>query len=197
MSQQRLIGAMEEETVARIAHIERETEQAIREIDAEVDDRLAEAEDAEKKRSRKKLLEYQHRQRSRFENRWRGREQNLRFELAEHVFHDVENALAPARDREDYPAIWRRLFEQALRTYREERTDKPILRVVPADRELADSQEPEVQAIELDDKIRDGVELASPDRALHVKNTLDSRLRKGREQFLKMISDALKGKMSR
>ena len=58
MSQQRLIGAMEEETVARIAHIEQETEQAIREIEAEVDARLAEAEGVEKERSREKLLEH-------------------------------------------------------------------------------------------------------------------------------------------
>ena len=37
---------------------------------------------------------------------------------------------------------------------------------------------------------RTGVELLSPDRRLRIVNTVASRLQRGRDEFLKMISDA-------
>ena len=116
---------------------------------------------------------------------------NLQFEVAEQVLRELEQATAAARHRLDYGDIWSRLLDEALQAYRQERADKPVLRVAPADRTLAAGRSQDFSAVEEDDAVPDGLELLSPDRRLRVRNTLRSRLGKGRERFLKDISDAL------
>lgn len=192
MVQHRLITAMEEETAARIAQSEHEADEAVRRIEAEAEAAEADALRAEQARADEQFLAYQRQQRSRFENQWQSRVRNLQFEVSQRVFEAVEQSVAEARRRDDYPTIFGRLLAESLQAYARERSDRPILQVAPADGELVGAPHPDVEAIETRAAVRDGVELRSPDGRLHVKNTLSSRLWKGRDEFLKTISDALK-----
>jgi vacuolar-type H+-ATPase subunit E/Vma4 len=192
MVQHRLITAMEEEIAARIAQSDREADAAIRHIEAEAAAAEAEAIRAEQAHADQLFTAYQSRQQSRFENQWRLRVRNLQFEVSQRVFAAVEQSIVEARRRDDYPNIFGRLLAESLLTYANERSDRPILEVAPADRELAGSFHPSVEAIETSATICDGLALRSPDGRLHIMNTLSSRLRKGRDEFLKIISDALK-----
>lgn len=197
MDETRLIAAMEEEIAARIAEAERQAQEAIRRIEAEAEQALGETERVERARAAEQLLAHQHQQRLRFENVRRARLRDLHFEIAADTLREVEAQLTHARQREDYPAVWQRLFAEALRSYRQERPDAPILQVAPADHGLAEAQGHEVAAIEDRLELLDGVELRSPDGRLHIQNTLLSRLRKGREAFQKMISDSLQEQLAR
>jgi vacuolar-type H+-ATPase subunit E/Vma4 len=89
------------------------------------------------------------------------------------------------------------MFTEALGVYRRERSDTPVLQVAPADRELAQCHAPDLARIEVNDAVPDGVELLSPDRHLRVQNTVPSRLRQGREEFLKTISEAIKERLEK
>jgi len=191
MTEHRLIAAMEEEIAAKIAESERQADEAIRAIEAEAAQTLADAQAREQSRLEEQLRQYEREQRTRLENEWRSRIRNLQFEVAEGVFGELARAAAAVRRRGDYPSLWSGLFQEACAAYRRERTEAPILRTSPADRPLAERQAAEVAAIEVQEAIADGVELLSPDRRLRVVNTLASRLHRGRDEFLKMISDAL------
>jgi vacuolar-type H+-ATPase subunit E/Vma4 len=192
MAEHRLVEAMEEEVAAKISEIEWQTEEAIHTLGAEADAALAEAENLERLRAEQRFLGHKRERRSHFENEWRGRIRNLQFEIVDQVFRELEEMVGRARQRQDYPQVLCRLLDEALRVYRQERDDWPVLRVAPGDCELARARLPEAIAVEVDPAIDGGVELFSPNERFHVKNTLQSRLRKGRDEFLKMISDAIK-----
>ncbi len=192
MGQQQLITAMEEEVEAQIAASDRQAEEAIGRIEAEAATAEAEALGAEQARADQQLRAYQRQQRLRFENHWRSREQDVQLEVAQRVFEAVEQAVAVARQREDYPHVFARLLAESLQAYAGERSDRPILRVAPADLQRAQAHQSSPAAIEASNSIREGVELSSPDGRVHVKNTLTSRLCKGRDDFIKIISDAFK-----
>ena len=191
MTEHRLIAAMEEEIAGKIADVERQADEAIRAIEAETAQTLTDAQAREESRLEEQLRQYEREQRTRLENEWRSRIRNLQFEVAEGVFGDLARAAADVRRRDDYPSLWSGLFQEACAAYRRERIETPILRTAPADRPLAERQAAEVAAIEVQEAIADGVELLSPDRRLRVVNTLAARLHRGRDEFLKMISDAL------
>ena len=191
MTEHRLIAAMEEEIAAKIADIERQADEAIRAIEAEAAQSLADAQAREEARREEHLRQYEREQRTRLENEWRSRIRNLQFEVAEGVFGELARAAAAVRRRDDYPSLWSGLFQEASAAYRRERTEAPILRTSPVDRLHAERHGAEVAAIEVQEAIADGVELLSPDRRLRVVNTLAARLHRGRDEFLKMISDAL------
>jgi vacuolar-type H+-ATPase subunit E/Vma4 len=191
MTEHRLLAAMEEEIAAQIAAVERQADEALRAIDAETAQALADDRAREETRLDDQVRQYERAQRTRWENEWRARIRNLQFEVAEAVFGELAQAAAAVRRRADYPAVWARLFQEAVAAYRRERSEPPLLRTAPADRALAEQQAAEVAAIEVQETLADGVELLSPDRRLRVVNTLAARLQRGRDEFLKMISDAL------
>jgi vacuolar-type H+-ATPase subunit E/Vma4 len=192
MTGHRLIAAMEEEIAAKIAEVEGQADEAIREIEAEAAQTLAEAQARDESRLEEQLRQYERERRTRLENEWRSRIRNLQFEVAEGAFGELARAAADVRRRDDYPSLWSGLFQEAWAAYRRERTEAPILRTSPADRPLAERQAAQVAAIEVQEAIADGVELLSPDRRLRVVNTLSARLQRGRDEFLKMIADALR-----
>ncbi len=196
MTEHRLIAAMEDEIAGKIAEVERQADEAIRAIEAEAAQTLTDAQAREESRLEEQLRQYEREQRTRLENEWRSRIRNLQFEVAEGVFGDLARAAADVRRRDDYPSLWSGLLQEACAAYRRERTETPILRTAPADRPLAERQAAEVAAIEVQEAIADGVELLSPDRRLRVVNTLAARLHRGRDEFLKMISDALQERIS-
>lgn len=190
MIEHRLIAAMEEEIAAKIAEVERQADEAIRAIEAEAAQTLADAQAREESRLEEQLGQYERQRRTQLENEWRSRIRNLQFEIAAGVLGDLMRAAAAVRQRDDYPALWSGMFQEAWAAYRRERTEAPIARTSPADRPLAERQAAEVAAIEVEEAIADGVELLSPDRRLRVVNTLAARLHRGRDEFLKMIADA-------
>jgi vacuolar-type H+-ATPase subunit E/Vma4 len=192
MADQRLIAAMQSEVAGKLAELARQTAEALGAIEARTGQQLAEAEAAQAARVEQQLVEYHHVQRLRFENQWRARLRNLQFEIAAQVWRDVEQAAAGVRQRADYPAIWRRLLAEALQVYRGEQAAPPILRVASADRLLAEAVAGEFAAIETAAAVADGVELFSVDRRLRVQNTTASRLRQGREEFLRIIAAAIR-----
>lgn len=196
MPEHRLIAAMEEEVAAKIAQVQREADEAIRRIEAEADQELAAAQRAESARVERQIVQFRRDKRSRFDNQWRARVRDMQFAIAEQIFDDAAQAVAAVRQRSDYPEIWSRLLSQALAAYRAERNDLPIVRVAAADRDLA-RRSGEVQAVEAVAALPDGVELVSPDGRLRVKNDLTSRLRKGREEFLKMIGDEFNQRLAK
>jgi hypothetical protein len=190
MAEHRLLAAMEEEVAAKIADVQRQSDEAIRAIDAAVDQALA-AEQAEKEsRLNERLRPYELGRRSQQEREWRFRIRQLQFELVERVFRELARGAAEIRRRDDYPQVWSHWLGEARAAYRRERSDAPILRTSPADRQLAERQAAEVAAVEVRDAIADGLELLSPDRRLRIVNTTAARLQRGRDEFLKMISDA-------
>ena len=191
MTEHRLVAAMEEEIAAKIAEAERQADEAIRAIEAEAAQTLADAQAREESRLEEQLGQYERQRRTQSENEWRSRIRNLQFEIAAGVLGDLMRAAAAVRQRDDYPSLWSGMFQEAWAAYRRERTEAPIVRTSPADRPLAERQAAEVAAIEVQEAIADGVELLSPDRRLRVVNTLAARLHRGRDEFLKMISDAL------
>ncbi len=192
MSERRLIAAMQTEVDAKLADLARQTAEALEAIEARTATRIAEAEAAQTACVEQQLSDYQHAQRLRFENQWRVRLRNLQFEIAAQVLRDVEQAAAGIRQRADYPAIWQRLLDEARQVYQAEQSAAPVLRVAPADRPLAEAAAGEFAAIETAESVLDGVELLSPERRLRVQNTTASRLRKGREEFLKTIAEAIR-----
>jgi len=196
MPEHRLIAAMEEEVGARIAQVQREADEAIRRIEAEADQELEEAQRAEAARLEGQMVQYRRDKRARFDNQRRARVRDLQFAIAEQVFDDLAQALAAVRQRSDYPEIWSRLLSEAIAAYRTERSDAPIVRVAEADRDLA-RRAGEVPAVEAVAAVPDGVELVSPDGRLRIKNDLTSRLRKGREEFLKMIGDEFNERLAK
>lgn len=196
MTEHRLIAAMEEEIAAKMAEVERQADEAVRAIEAEAAQTLADAQAREESRLEEQLGQYERAQRTRLENEWRSRIRNLQFEVAEAVFGELTRAAATVRQRDDYPSLWSALFQEACAVYRRERTEAPILRTSPADRRQADRYAGEVAQIEVQDTIADGVELLSPDRRLRVVNTLAARLHRGRDEFLKMISDAIQERIT-
>ncbi len=196
MPEHRLIAAMEEEVAARIAQVRREADEAIRRIEAEADQELAEAQRAESARVERQIVQFRRDKRSRFDNQRRARVRDMQFAIAEQVFGDVAQAVAAVRQRSDYPVIWSRLLSEALAAYHTERNDIPNVRVAEADRDLA-RRSGEAQAVEAVAAVPDGVELVSPDGRLRVKNDLASRLRKGREEFLKMIGDEFNERLAK
>ena len=195
MSEQPLVAAMEEEVVARIAEIDRKADAAIREAEAEVDRLLAETRQREEARAEQRFRDYARQQRARGENQRRARIGNLQFEIAQEVFAELQRAVAAARGRADYAVAWSRLLEQAVQIYGQERNDSPVLRIAPADCPLVARWRDRLAAVQPDAAIDAGLELVSPDGRLRVKNTLLSRLHKGRDEFLKMISDALNARI--
>ncbi len=196
MAEQPLIVAMEEEIAARVAEIDRQADAAIREAEADVDRLLAEAEERETARVEQRFRDYARQQRARRENERRARIANLQFEVAQEVLEELARAVGTVRDREDYAAVWSRLLDEAMQVYGEERDDAPVLRVAPVDCPLADRCRDRVAAVEPDAAVDAGLELVSRDSRLRVRNTLLSRIHRGREEFLKMISDALEQRIS-
>lgn len=196
MAEQPLIAAMEEEIAARVAEIDRQADAVIGEAEADVDRLLAEAEQREAALAEQRFRDYARQQRARCENQRRARIGNLQFEVAQEVFRELSRAVGTIRGREDYAAVWLRLLDEAMQVYGEDRDDAPVLRVAPVDCPLADRCRDRVAAVEPDGAIDAGLELVSGDGRVRVKNTLLSRLHRGREEFLKMISDALKQRIS-
>jgi len=197
MTEHRLIAAMEEEIAAKIAEVDRQADEAIRAIEAEAVQTLADAQAREESRLEEQRCQYERQRRTRLENEWRSRIRNLQFEIADGVFGELTRAAAAVRQRDDYPSLWSGMFQEACAVYRRERTEAPIVRTSPADRPLAERQAAEVAAIEVQEAIADGVELLSPDRRFRVVNTLAARLHRGRDEFLKMIADALQERIRR
>lgn len=192
-----LVDAMEAEVAAKIAEIDRQTERELAEIRERTARSLQENAEREQARSAQMLLAYGREKRQLLENDWRIRVRNFQFEVAEQVLDQLQKASLRVRRRDDYPAIWARLLEEASRVYFDERSDRPVLRVSPEDESLARSDAREFARIEVDATVRDGVELESADRRMLVKNTLASRLGRGRDQFLKSISDAVQERIQR
>ena len=190
MAEHRLLAAMEEEVAAKIAEIQRQADEAIRAIDAAAEQTLAAEQAVEEARLGERLRQYEHGRRTQLENEWRSRIRQLQFEVVEQVFGELARAAAEVRRRDDYPAVWSQWLGEAWTAYRDERADTPILRTSPADRQLAECHAADVAAVEVRDAIADGLELLSPDRRLRIVNTVASRLQRGRDEFLKMISDA-------
>lgn len=197
MTEHRLIAAMEEEIAAKIAEVDRQADEAIRAIEAEAVQTLADAQAREESRLEEQRCQYERQRRTRLENEWRSRIRNLQFEIADGVFGELTRAAAAVRQRDDYPSLWSGMFQEACAVYRRERTEAPIVRTSPADRPLAERQAAKVAAIEVQEAIADGVELLSPDRRFRVVNTLAARLHRGRDEFLKMIADALQERIRR
>ena len=190
MTEHRLLAAMNEEVAAKIAEIPRQADEAIRAIDAAAEQALAEAQAEEDARLQERLRQYDRGRHTRQENEWRSRIRNLQFEVADQVFRDVTRATAGVRSRDDYPSVWSQLFREAQAAYRRQRADAPILRTSAADRQIALRYAAEVAGVEVQETIGAGVEVLSPDRRLRIVNTVASRLERGRDEFLKMISDA-------
>lgn len=196
MTEHRLIAAMEEEIAARITEVDRAAAEAIRRLEAETEETIRAAEAAEEARAAERCDAYQRQQRARFENEWRARWRNLQFEIAVQVLTEVQEALAQARQRADYAAIWQRLWAEARQVYGQQCAELPLLRVAAQDEVLAQTQRGQVAAITADPRLRDGVELCSPDGRIRVTNTLAARLEKGRDEFLKIIADTLQEQMA-
>ncbi len=196
MAEEPLIAAMEEEIAARIAEIDRQADAAICQAEAQVDRLIAETEQHEAALAEQQFRDYARQQRTRRENQRRARIGNLQFEVAQEVFRELAGEVGTARTREDYERVWLRLLDEAMHVYREERDDAPVLRFAPLDGPLADKCRNLVAAVEPDAAIDAGLELVSRDGRLRVRNTPLSRLREGREEFLKMIADALEQRIS-
>jgi hypothetical protein len=190
VAEHRLLAAMEEEVAAKIADIQQQADEAIRAIDAAAEQTLAAEQAAEETRLDERLRRYEQGRRAQGENEWRSRVRQLQFEVVEQLFGELAGAAAEVRRRDDYPAVWSQWFGEAWAAYRRERADAPTLRISPADRQLAERQAAQVAAIETRDAITDGLELLSPNHRLRIVNTVASRLQRGRDEFLKMISDA-------
>jgi vacuolar-type H+-ATPase subunit E/Vma4 len=190
MTEHRLLAAMEEEVAAKIAEIQRQADEAIRAINTAADQTLAAEQAVEETRLGERLRQYEQGRRTTRENEWRSRIRQLQFEVVEQVFGELSQAAGEVSRRGDYPAVWSQWFGEAWTAYRAERADAPILRTSPADRQLAEGHAAEVAGVEVRDAIADGLELLSPDRRLRIVNTMASRLQRGRDEFLKMISDA-------
>ncbi len=188
---QPLVDAMQAEIAARIAEIDRSTDRELAEIKERAARSVQEAVQREQTRIEQQLQAYAREKRQLLENDWRIRIRNFQFEVAEQVLNQVREAALRVRQRDDYPAIWGRLLEEAASVYFDQRRDRPVLRVSPEDESLARSASHGCDRIELDATVCDGVELESVDRRMLVKNTLASRLRRGHDQFLKSISDAI------
>ena len=137
MAEHPLVDAMEEEVAAKIAEIDRQADQEIADIEARANHAIQEAAEREKTRSEQLLLAYSREKRQLLENEWRIRIRNFQFEMAEQVFQQLQRVALSARERDDYPAIWSRLLEEAMQVYGQERSDKPILKVAPEDEALA------------------------------------------------------------
>ena len=198
MSEQRLIDAMEAKVEDRIAEIERETEQRVQGAEAEAKDVIADIEAQEQANAETHYLQYKGEQQALFENNLRVRTRSLQFQVSEEVFRKLEVTLAEVNKRSDYHTIWSYLFEEALSAYRIERTDRPILHVSPEDSVLARSfaSDSDIASVDADDRMATGVELHSSDGRVRVENTPMSRLKKGREEYIKMISGMLKKRLS-
>ena len=190
MAEHRLLAAMEEEVAGKIAEIQQQADEAIRTIDAAAEQALAAEQAAEESRLNERLRQYEQGRRAQRENEWRSRIRQLQFEVVEQVFGELTRAAAEVRRHADYPAVWSQWLGEARAAYRLERSDTPILRTSPTDRQLAEQHAAEVATVEARDAIADGLELLSPDRRLRIVNTVASRLQRGRDEFLKMISDA-------
>jgi vacuolar-type H+-ATPase subunit E/Vma4 len=186
---------MEAEIAARIAEIDRDTDRELAEIKERAARSVQEAGQREQTRIGQQLRAYAREKRQSLENDWRIRIRNFQFEVAEQVLDQVREASLRVRQRNDYPAIWGRLLEEAGRVYSGQRRDRPVLRVSPEDECLARAAAIECVGVEIDAAICDGVELESADRRMLVKNTLASRLRRAHDQFLKSISDAIHERM--
>lgn len=196
MAERRLLAAMQDEVAAKIAAVEREAEEAIRGIDTAVDQALtAERAEAES-RLRDLADEYERRARRQREQEWRSRIREMQFELVEQAFHALALGAAEIRRRDDYPKVWTHWFAEALTVYGREQTDAPILRTAPADRHLADRHAAAVAGVELSDSLADGLELLSPDGRVRVVNTSASRVDRGRDEFLKLIADTFRERVS-
>lgn len=192
MAEHPLLAAMEDEVAAKVAEIQRKADEAIRGIDAAVEQTLV-AEQAEAEtRLREQLDEYERAASQQHEKEWRSRIRELQFELVEQAFAELARSAADIRRRADYPAVWSRWFREALTAYQGERADVPILRTAPGDRSLADLQAAAVASVELQEGLADGLELVSPDRRLRIVNTSSARVQRGRDEFLKMISDTFR-----
>ncbi len=192
MTEHRLIAAMEQEIAAKIAEVERQADEAIRAMEAAAAQTLADAQAREESRLEEQRAPVRGRASARG---WKTNGDpasatcSLRSPKACSASWHARRPMSARRD--DYPSLWSGLFQEACVVYRRERTDTPIVRTSPADRPLAERQAAEVATIEVQEAIADGVELLSPDRRLRVVNTLAARLHRGRDEFLKMISDTL------
>jgi len=191
MSESKLIQAMEEEVGAKIAQINDEAEAKVRTVQADVDEAIADAETVARSQAEASFQSHAGFERGRIASGLRDHSRRASWELVADVLRDVERTLEQVRRREDYPSIWRRWLAEALTTYHGERDDLPALRVAAADLPLAKSRAEEFASIDVNEGLRDGLALASPDRRLRIVNTAASRLQNGRPAFTKQISDAL------
>ena len=198
MSEQRLIAAMEAKVADRIAEIDHETKQKVQDIEGEANNVIADNKTQEQANAETHYLQYKQEQEALFENKLRVRIRSLHFQVSEEVFGKLEDTLSEINKRSDYHTIWGYLFKEALSAYRIERTDQPILHVNPEDSTLAKSiaSGSDIASIEPHSRIAAGVELLSSDGRVRVVNTPMSRFRKGREEYVKIISDMFKKRLS-
>ena len=195
MSESKLIEALEAEIAQRIGVIEQETERKIQQLRREAEAVLKEVEAHQQALAEEEFRAYTLARKAQDANAAAGRIRRLQFDTSESLFREIEQELHLVRDRMDYPDIWQRLYLEALDSYREERSDAPVLRVCVRDRELAEGSVDEGDSVEVDPTMTDGVQLRSPDGRFRVMNTLQSRFQKGRREFARIIGDALSGQL--
>lgn len=194
MSFNELVGRINTEVNAQIALIEKETEEAINKINTEANASANNIIEREKRSLEALVKEYKIENLRKLENQARLEIRAQRIKDVDEIFKIVEDELARIVKQKSYKKIWQRFCDEALAEYKKERSDSPVVRIAPEDKEIALEYLGKKVIIEIDEGIiYGGLELRDPEGNLRITNTIKSRLARGKDHFLKLAADKIRG----
>lgn len=193
MSFNELVERINTEANARIAEIEKETEESLKKIDAQTNAAINNIIEREKHSLEVLLKEYKIEYLRGLKNQTRREIRAQRIKDVEDIFNITEDNLSQIVRQKKYKKIWGRFYDEALAKYKNERNDTPVVKIAPEDKEIALSYLGKKIPVEIDENIYGGLELRDPERNLRIINTVKSRLARGKDQFLKLITDNIGG----
>lgn len=192
MALDRLIKRIEREINAKIEKIEQETAEQIRQVEAETETTIADIVTLEENKLQTSLKDFHIVLRRELENEKRQQMQAFRLRIVEDIFSLVIEELKQVHNRNDYPEIWKKFYEESLETYRNERNDTPVVIVASMDKKMATGSGVLKEIVfKESDSVSDGLELKCSDGKYRIVNTALSRFTQGKDHFLQLIKNAL------
>lgn len=199
MALEHILAAIEDEATAQITQIERDS---LREATAILDRARAQVQAIESEAAGARVAELEA-DAARLRNRTRVQVATHMMRTREAVFQRVlqeaRRQLAAARNDDGYRAVLRALLQEALATVpgdASSATASPtIVRVDPQDEDVTRTllQEAGLAGVELQPVLETwgGVEVASADERVVVRNTLESRLSRAEPHLRRLVAEAI------
>jgi vacuolar-type H+-ATPase subunit E/Vma4 len=199
MALEHILAAIEDEATAQITQIERDS---LREATAILDRARAQVQAIESEAAGARVAELEA-DAARLRNRTRVQVATHMMRTREAVFQRVlqeaRRQLAAARNDDGYRAVLRALLQEALATVpgdANSATASPtIVRVDPQDEDVTRTllQEAGLAGVELQPVLETwgGVEVASADERVVVRNTLESRLSRAEPHLRRLVAEAI------